>query len=178
MLPISARDRIRFTPPALAEQKPLPVFMLAPLTIAERAKYRRDLAMAAKPVSHASYQTALANAAKKYLSAADYEAATALLLTDDDDSAVARFKLENQLIDACAELRELAVQRAYFNDLTVILAAKYALRGWENYPIAFESDSTGMVREAAFNALPDAAIVELGFEALRLMSPSKDQEKN
>ncbi len=178
MLPISARDRIRFTPPALAEQKPLPVFMLAPLTIAERAKYRRDLAMTAKQISHTAYQSALANAAKKYLSPVDHESATALLLADDDDSAAARFKLENQLIDACGELRELAVLRAYFNDMTVILAAKYALRGWENYPVAFESDSTGMVRDAAFNALPDAAIVELGFEALRLMSPTKDQEKN
>jgi hypothetical protein len=193
MLPITSQDIIDFTPSDMANLDPKPIFKIAPLTIAQRSKYRHAVAQSGvRYVDGDEYLAALENAAK-ILTGEQFAAAQSLIafLKSDQASIAKNYDadeiktlaakagdLELALLENDVDLRRLQAERSYFTDMTVILAARHALRGWENMPVGFEKSSDGLVGESAFNTLSDMAILEIGMRALELMQPRGQVAKN
>jgi hypothetical protein len=62
-------------------------------------------------------------------------------------------------------------------EVAPILAAQQFLRGWENVEPVFDRRN-GLVSETALGEIPESHIIEIGLEAISLMSPTEAEAKN
>ena len=146
-LPVSAKDRIRFTPPR-AEGEAAPTYLIAPSTNIERARWRRDVArQGARLVDVTELRDHLRKAVETLLSGELKDKALADLETVNQalESVSSGEKVPENFAEAfkaTAELEAICIRdwppyaeayadREYHFEVSRILAARYFLRGWE-----------------------------------------------
>ena len=163
-----------------------PVYLLATPTLLERAKWRRAvLATGAHwhddGVMIACLRTGIAETVAPEDRAEVMEIVERFADLDGgaapDDLAREFEEIERAVQGAYAPYAALAADRAYWLSVAPILAAQHFLRGWENVEARFERRN-GLVAEAALAAIPESHVIEIGLEAIALMSPTGDQAKN
>lgn len=182
MLPLSAKQPLRFTPPG-EHPDPPPVYLIRPATVLDRAAFRRDMtAVGARYHQKAAQISALRRALQ--------EVAPANLdqLLADIDAVEAGGDLAKAALPAVAEIEqkiaradpryaELIADNEHWLEVAPHLAFRRFVAGWENVSVPF-AQRGGLVAEATAEALPADHVVSVGYEAIRLFSPTKDEEKN
>lgn len=72
---------------------------------------------------------------------------------------------------------EMVADRVHWLSVAPILAFKHFVTGWEGGDVVFKRRA-GQVDDAVMEALPPDHIETVGWRAITMMSPNKDQEKN
>lgn len=230
MLPLSARDLVRFTPSALdlsaadsalaqaraadppdpaaidAAQARVdtvraaleshagdpPVYLLKPATVMERAAFRRDVhATGARYHDDAALLDCLRDGIKALVddtqkpellavidAVEELRAAAPSTPSAADVKTLADFdEIESTLRQHWPRYAQMTAERAYWITVAPIIACRHFLRGWENRRCAFIRKA-GLVAEDSLALLDETELMEIGFKAMALMQPSRDQEKN
>jgi hypothetical protein len=200
MLPVSAKQPVRFTPweyseeareqarkagrepPAVANP---PVYYIEVPNVFNRTAYRTELA---KRRIVAPPDEELFEALREGIHAAAPEAEKAAMLATVDafeadkerkDPALRKryARVESRIADEYPPLAELMARRVHFNNMMPVVACRYFLKGGENLPAPIELKA-GLVTDETLVTLPADHIEEIGWYVWALMVLSKDQEKN
>ncbi len=184
MLPISPKQVLRFTPPGHESDDAPPVYLIRPASKLDKMAWRRAMTAAGLRIAT---DADLLEALRAEVRAAEPENAAALIETLDQFEA-AGDAADDTLRDtvggierAAARLggryAEMAADRQMWLEAAPLFAFRQFVTGWENLAVPFQRRQ-GLVAEEAVDALPADHVTLAGIEAMRLMSPSKDQEKN
>ena len=212
MVPLSRGEVVDYIPPefsdearAKAEEKgedlarfdKRPVYKIAPATLIERTRWKRDLAAQAGrfPTNAELYEAARVGVKE----VVEDEGQPALLEIidsiealeldppkppiDPDDEKRHRAllddmgEIEKTLVDYHPPYAELVAQRQYWTDIATIAAAAAFLRGWDNVDLPFRR-VRGRVPEDLLAQLDQAHLTGIGTRAMQLMQPNADQAKN
>lgn len=205
MLPASSRDLIRFIPRefstearAEAEQRggdlsrfeTPPVYLIGVPTVMGRAAWRRDVAAAgARYWTDELMLEALRYGIRLVVEAEQQPELLAIVDRYEEEKAAASegasgatpngdlVEIERAIRTHYPRYAEMEADRVFWLTVAPIKAAQHFLRGWENLATRFERKA-GLVSEAALGGLPETHVMEIGFKAMNLMVPGKDQEKN
>jgi hypothetical protein len=191
MAVFSRRQTDRFTPSQYRDNEDPPVFIIAPLTYRERARFNADLV--ACGVSRYPSNAEIIKAVRKALDEVDPEmAAPAIAIVESYAASEAIFRADGEPIDInvadayqiiedqmrlSPHVGRLMAARTMFNMLAPPLAAAHALRGWVNVDLRFRL-SAGIVPDDLLEQLDQVDVMEIGVRALELMRPNETDRKN
>lgn len=191
-LPVSAGNLIPFTPEHYAEgDAKAPIYLLARPTPFLRADIRADMTrMGVTPVHKSQFRRALRTALPLFLegealkqSLADIDTVEAADVENPEntpDLVQAIIRVEGLGLVALVhseEYAELSALSTRWWDVYCILAARYALRGWENVSAKFIRRRRAVIDEALL-AIPPQDLKAIGAKVVSLMHVSEDQRKN
>ncbi len=163
-----------------------PVYLLATPTILERAKWRRSvLATGARWHDDDAMVACLKRGIAEVVAPAQEAALLDIVdrFADCDegqapgDLAIDFEEIESTVQGAYPAYAGLAADRAYWLSVAPILAAQHFLMGWENVEAPF-AQRAGQLTENCLAMIPEAHVMEVGFKAIELMSPTADLAKN
>ena len=162
-----------------------PVYLIATPTILERAKWRRAVvSVGARWHDDAAMIDCLKRGIAEVIEPERQDEILATVdsfaeANDDVTADLARDfeEVERAILSAFEPYAAMAADRAYWLEVAPILAAQQFLRGWENVDSAFERRN-GLVSETALGGIPEAHVIEIGLEAISLMSPTEAEAKN
>lgn len=195
-LPVSTRHLERYTPDHYATNGTgtAPVYLLAPLTIAERRIVTRAVMRATGAfVTRDELREALITGAKKLLEPDEstrIEASLQRLIAlegvpADQQIDETRTELEalqaelvgaqNRLSRIDAPLRELITTQLEQLDTLTYFTVKACVRGWEHLAMPYQRRGD-FVTEDAMAGIPDADLEELGTKCFTLREVTQDQE--
>lgn len=205
----SVQDLERFTPARYLVDGEVPagvpVYLLAPMTWRERARFRAQIAGEGvrfpsdgeliRAVRATIAELAPTNADELLASVQAFEDALAQTNepasgdeTDEEKAAraevdAARLEIGRQyevIVDLLRQhpaVGNLLALRTLFHEIVPPLAAAYCLRGWENIAAKFERVN-GVVPDRALDGLPMDDLLAIGNQALVLQSVSAAQKGN
>jgi hypothetical protein len=189
----SRRQTDRFTPERLRGQDGAPVYIIAPLTYWERARFNADLVY--RGVTRYPSNGEIIRAVRRALDELDpessapfvavveaYQAAEILAREGNPEEAASPELIEAyQIIEdqmrASPIVGRLMAARTMFNMLAPPLAAAHALRGWVNVDLPFRQ-AGGVVPDDLLDRLDQIDVIEIGGRALELMRPGEEERKN
>lgn len=207
MLPISAKDTVRFTPADLDGQAGAPVYIIAVPTMMGRAAWRRDVAAQGAKYPTDSERFAIMRRGVEEL--AD-DAQRGRLLDVIATAAAERDDRPRELIADSPDLAKLhdilranhppyatfVSERQYWLEVAPIMAARRFLRGWENV-FSFGAsaapgsapgarDAQALVFRLEHGVVPDDLLDEMdpvhvdriGWRAIGLLTLGRSAEKN
>jgi hypothetical protein len=190
----SRRQTDRFTPERHRDKPDAPVYIIAPLTYWERARFNADLVY--RGVTRYPSNAEIIKAVRKALDDVDPDTAApfiaiveayqaAEIVTRDGTSDAA--EVSPDLIEAYQVIEDqmrvsplvgrLMAARTMFSMLAPPLAASHALRGWVNVDLPFRQ-SNGVVPDDLLDRLDAVDVIEIGGRALELMRPGDEDRKN
>lgn len=187
-LPLSARERIRFTPATAADAPAPPVYLIQVPSVLGRAQWQRAVAgLGARYWTDAEMLEALRDG----IAALDEPARAAerldlvdrvASLRDSGDPAVAELArpltaLERAVRRADPAYAAMLADREFWMVAAPFLAARRFLAGWEGLSLAFARDDDG-VPTALMEGLPEGHALAIGWRAIAAMTPSEGQAKN
>lgn len=180
MLPTSTPEVERFTPEGSSV-----TYLIATPSVMERARFKRDLV-----ASGATYHddAALLSALREDLRAVQPANLDRLLEMLDQFEALESKSDDPQLVAAVADMERLGRaaagryagllgERAFFNDVLPIVAARSFLIGWEGIEKPFERAS-GITSDRTLSLIPEAHLQQIGARAFARMVLSGGLEKN
>lgn len=188
MLPVSAKDLIRFTPPGCDGEKP-PVYLIEVPTYLTRPLLDRTLAeRGLSPTPNAELRAAMEEGIRLLvedrqrdellaLAAAYWDAADENPLNVPPEIARPYADVESQLLPSLPEYRRLVAARAYFFAMYPLVACECFLKGVENVAVDFRLGG-GLVSRKTMEALDPAHAEAVGWRALTDTYLTKEQEKN
>ena len=193
---ISGRDLERFTPEWRAPEETPPVYLIAPLTLRERAAWQRDLTRSgATWHSDADVLAAVREAVREAApdneaevlgaidqligALADNPAAMTPPEGEDDPLAAARaaYAPVEAVMRSHPSVASLIADRGYFNMIAPMLAAAHALRGWEGIDVPFRRER-GLVPEDVLERLKPEDMAACGWRAMALFRVGDTDAKN
>jgi hypothetical protein len=186
-LPISPRDPVAFTPFSYDGKDNPPVYLVSPATRRQRIAFRRALTAAgARYPSDLALMAALREGIAALLPAAELGPLLALIDGAEaitkageilDPAARANLEeIERAVAESDPRYRALLADRSAWLEIAPLTAASMFLVGRAGEaPLPRRG---GIVPDEVLEALPEADIDAIGFKALALMSPTKDEEKN
>lgn len=179
-LPVSTKDVIRFQP-----EEGGPVYLLAVPSYLQRAAFRRDVRAAG-----ATYpgDKDLLKALREDLAAVNPANLEDLLALVDEAEAATAGEVDPETVDRLADLARLARaiggryaalegDREFWLAVAPLVACRHFLIGWDGRAETFVRHH-GLTTDETLGLLSDADLLAIGFRAMALMQPSKDQEKN
>lgn len=205
MVPTSSNETIHYTPPVLAETEPKPVFRFRPVTAGMLRQFRA--AMLDDGLTYwdpASIRAEAERAIRELWSDSDREiqevrGVWATIDQAEDDPSV---KVEPGLLTAHADwfdslagnwppLRRMLRQNMEMTERGPLIVLSMFLTGWSGIDVKWERRG-GMVPEETINEIssalssiegehgltPGVAYMQLGAEAMTLMSLTKEEAKN
>lgn len=194
MIPLSSQETVRFTPAYYAEQANAPVYLVAVPTLKQRYAFRRALtAEGVAYVTDEQLYLIIRQGIREVIE--DNEHAALLELVDQFEAGLASggkdgepsipdasmiedmAKIERTLSQYYPPYLDAVAARDHWNNVAPIIAAQHFLRGWEGVDKAFETRG-GLVTEACLSRLPERDVSAIGWKAIILLAPNREQEKN
>ena len=192
MIPTSAKEIIRFTPSDSApDAENPPVYLIAVPTVMQKKAYRRDVrAVPAFYIADTDMFNLLRDGIKAVVE--DGAQAELLELVDSFESAKKTASAEAPIDDALAgdmttledtisrrysPYAQACADRDYWMGVAPLIACRHFLRGWENVATEFKQRG-GLVGEDLLEQLPESHVMEIGWRAMALMSPTRADAKN
>ncbi len=182
ILPAKAGDLLRVTPEG--DEPGKPVYLVAVPSLAERARWRRDIgALGASAVAEKTLQEVLRAAIERTASPVERDAAFALLdavAKDPDAPETVRRGLaaiEEAAIRADPDYARLVADSRHWWETAALVAARLFLRCWENQSLPFRREA-GSVPDALLERLPESHLHAVGLRAILAMTLTRTQEKN
>jgi len=186
-LPVSARERIRFTPATAGDAPEPPVYLIQVPSVLGRAQWQRAVAgLGARYWTDAEMLEALRDgiaALDEPAQAAErldlVERAAARDPRQEADAALGRAlaALERRVRRADPAYAAMVADREFWMVAAPFLAARRFLAGWENLHLAFQRDEEGVTAELV-ERLPEGHALAIGWRAIAAMTPSEAQAKN
>ena len=180
MLPISAKDVHEFKP----DDGSGAAYYVATPTIATRARYQRDLvASGVTAVSQERLHDLRLDAVGHAVRAELAEQATALLNRARDGDELDEVEVDNletllaDLRRASPELAQAEADWKYYLDMASYHLCRHFLVGASGIDAPFERQH-GITADATLLAIPADHLVLIAGEAIRLLHPTRKQEKN
>lgn len=186
MIPVSVHDLHDYTPRAARDQAPAPVFVLRTPSLRQRAAWRRAIAASGARFVPASQ---LAEALREAVRALAPENADALVDLVDQAAAMSeglapadadvgeRLRALELAMQAWPAYAELIAARAYWWEMSALLAFEHFVAGWRDVGIDYAARG-GLVDPAVMERLPEGWVYEVGVEAITLTAPSDAQRGN
>ena len=188
MLPISAKDIVRFTPDGAGDDDPRPVYRLAVPTVRDRAAVLREiteegLVFVDDARLHALVREGIGAIVE------DSQRAELLKVVDDFEAAGRGggepgadirdeyAQLERFMLDNYQPYRKATAQRFEFLSVAPYVLAGRFLRGWEGVAPEF-TRVAGRVPEDRLERLPGGHLLEIMGKIYTLMTPDGATRKN
>lgn len=196
VLPISARDLVRFTPPSFKDGDPAaPVYLLAVPDLRTRNRIDRDIDFeGAHQVSLSEIYEALRDACNALLTGESLEQALAdvgVIEATVAQLVAGRASEIDREAYAAAQIRVSEVekislewppfarvegQRKYYVKTRQLVAVQHCLRGWENVDATFRLER-GLASDESIEAIA-RDVTAIGAEIVNLMVVSEKRRKN
>lgn len=187
MLPISATDRVRFTPPGYEGVEKPPVYIIEVPDLKGKARFdRRMQEEGCNFPTDAQMRKALEDGIRAVVEESQQQ--ELLDLTDRYWAACAEGEIPEglaeqfrdmagQLESVVPEMSKLSAARSYWMDMLPIVACECFLKGVENVDVRFRLTGN-MVSPETLRALDQAHVVAIGWKAQVLMVLTPEQRKN
>ncbi len=183
MLPLTKKDIISFTPSSYENKSKAPVYLIGIPTLAGRANYRRKLKE--EGLSYLTDEALLAVLRDGVtIAVEDHQQPEILAIIDEFESAEEKPEelvkkiqdIETQIQPIYPPYAKAVADREYYLSLMPIIAAQCFLQGIEN-GVKYEARN-GLVTESCLESIPENDLIAIGWKAVSVLSPSKEQEKN
>ena len=192
MLPISAKEPLRFTPDRYRNQEgaipdDAPVYLIAVPTLRGKAEFNRAC-VAAGLVTHdrAAIIATLREGVAEQIEAD--QAGPLVDMLDRIEAADADNPADERDLRDFGVLHEdmrrhwprfaaMVADGVHYQQMAPVIAAQIFLAGWEGIETPFRRRH-GAVEENLLGVLPDEDVIAVGMKALELFAPSEEQAKN
>lgn len=191
-LPISPRVTVPYTPPGYEESENPPIYKLRPTTLMERFQFRARLtaagiAVVTRDALFAAIRKAIVMIEDGAVLFGDLVDAVELAQDNGPKLSAEDVDLFGELMTTLRatspSLRQTEANHQFYFDAAPIVAVQMFLDGWENLadaegqPLPFRRDANGVV-EPVMASMPGLDLKLVGYEIMRLMTPSVHQAGN